>query len=70
MTEVRPADYDTYLPLKNKGRIRAEERRGAYVYFAVEDSLDVPFPAGSEGGVVSAWVNVTERYKAKVPESP
>jgi hypothetical protein len=62
MTEVRDVDYGTYEAYKAKRRVSAEERRGGFVYFAVESDRDVRF------GDVSAWVFVTERYRAPLPE--
>ncbi|MEW6356011.1 MAG: hypothetical protein AB1696_06790 [Planctomycetota bacterium] len=63
MTKVKRADYKTYLVLKNEGRILAEERRGKYIYFAVQTRRDVQSNAPSNPVVT---INVIERYKAKV----
>jgi len=67
VSAVREADYATYLELKRNGRTKDEERRGDFVYYAVEDNRDVRFANPSPGGPISAWVTVTERYKARIP---
>jgi predicted O-methyltransferase YrrM len=66
MTVVQPSTYEEYQQRKRMGRVTVESFRDGYVYFATEGSRDVPFPP-SEGGAVSAWVSVTERYRARIP---
>ena len=62
ITAVQAGDYQEYLRLKQQGKLVAEERRGQYVYYAIENDLCVPL------GEASAMVTVTERYKARVPQ--
>ena len=69
MSAVREADYATYLELKRNARIKAEERRGDFVYYAVEDHRDVHFANPGPGEPISAWVTITERYKARIPQA-
>src|SRR4051794_4787925 len=45
MTEVRLADYASYLKFKKERRVSKEERRDGFVYFAVREGMHVPFPA-------------------------
>ncbi len=66
MTAVRPSTYDQYLARKNEGEITVEAFRDGYVYYAIETDRDVPF-AATDGGPISAWIMVTERFKAKIP---
>src|SRR5688500_7445665 len=42
MTEVRPADYATYLQLKQDGKVVKEETRDGFVFFAVEEMRHAP----------------------------
>jgi hypothetical protein len=63
ITRVETTTYDEYLRLKKEGAIKAEEKRDGHVYYAIEARRDCPFPNGT-----SAWVFVTERYKAKLPD--
>jgi hypothetical protein len=67
MTKVQDSDYATYLELKKKGRLSAEERRGEAIYFAVENTRCVPFRSTGPNEPVSAMVVVTERHRAEVP---
>ncbi len=66
MTKVEQVDPDKYVAFKNEGKITAEERRGGVVYFAVRGVRHVPVAGGNEAA--GAYVDVTERYKATVPE--
>ncbi|MHC4250958.1 MAG: O-methyltransferase [Planctomycetota bacterium] len=66
LTAVQPSTYEKYQQQRRMGRVTVESIRDGYVYYAIEDRRDVPF-APSEGGAVSAWVSVTERYKARIP---
>lgn len=66
LTMVQPSTYEEYQQRKRMGRVTVESFRDGYVYFATEDSRDVPLTS-SEGGAVSAWVTVTERYRARIP---
>ena len=61
---MQAAAYRNYLDSRNAGEIEAAEERNGYIYYAIRARRDVPFPNGT-----SAWVNVTERYKAKLPEA-
>jgi hypothetical protein len=63
VTKVQPASYDRYLEEKKAGRVTAEVLRDGFTYFAVTDDRCCPFPNG-----VSAWVTITERYKAPCPK--
>jgi hypothetical protein len=67
MTEVRPSDYATYLQLKKDGRVAKEETRDGFVFFAVEDMRHAPLPAAG-GGAGSAYITVTNRFKAPIPK--
>jgi hypothetical protein len=64
VTEVRLVDYIQYQRSKADGRIIAEEVRGPFVYFAERTGRHVPF------GNVSAYMLVTERWKALLPARP
>ncbi len=64
ITEVQVTTHDEYLKRKRNGKIVAKEVRGDFIYFAVERMLHASFPGGS-----GTYVNITERYKAKLPES-
>ncbi len=67
ITPVRLSDHATYRSLRRSGRIVAEERRGAWLYFAIEGDLGVPIPGGP-GQPGGGRVVVTERFKARVTE--
>ena len=67
VTRVELVDYPRYLAEKNAEKILVEEHRGGYIYFAVQDVLHVPFAEVPAGAASGAYVNVTHRYKAKVP---
>jgi hypothetical protein len=62
VSKVIPADHAHYLKAKRTRDIAAQQRRGAFIYYAVDDGLDVPFPDGP-----TAWLNVTKRYIARTP---
>jgi hypothetical protein len=64
ITEVQVATHDKYVKRKRDGELVAEDVRGDFIYFAVEGMLHAPFPDGS-----GAYVNIIERYKAKLPKS-
>ncbi len=68
VTEVRLSDEGTYRALKRSGRIVAEERRGAWIYFAIQGELHVPLPGAQPGTADGALAIVTERFKARVAE--
>ena len=68
LTVVQPSTYEEYLRRRRMGRVTVESFRDGHVYYAIEDSRDVPFPP-SQGGAASAWVMVTERYKARTPSA-
>jgi len=68
VTKVQDAAYARYLELKKKDELKAEERRGEFVYFAVEDMRCVPFSSSGPDEPVSAMVVITERYKARIPK--
>ena len=64
ITEVRlstPAEYDR---ARAEGRIKTQETRDGYIYYAIEQTRHAPFPNGS-----SAYFTVTERFKAKLPDA-
>ncbi|MFM7182806.1 MAG: hypothetical protein ACKO2G_15265 [Verrucomicrobiales bacterium] len=63
ITTVSESDYVDYEKAHREGRIKAQTKRDGYIYYAIEVSRDCPFPDGS-----SAWVEVTERFKAKIPQ--
>lgn len=67
LTKVQSSDYATYLQLKKDGRVVQEEARDGFVFFAVEERRDAPLPAAA-GGAVSAWIIVTNRFKAPIPK--
>jgi hypothetical protein len=64
MTAVQTVGYEEYQRFKKDGKIKKEETRGRFVYFATDDKLCVGFPDG-----VSTPVPVTNRYRAAVPEN-
>ncbi len=68
MTKVESVDYRKYADWKREGRIIAEERRGSVVYFAIGSSLHVPIAAAGADTAGGAYVDVTERHKAVIPE--
>jgi hypothetical protein len=68
ITPVRLSDHATYRSLRRSGRIVAEERRGEWLYFAIEGDLGVPVPGGP-GQPGGERVVVTERFKARVADS-
>ena len=63
ISTVSVSDYADYQNALHGGRIKAQGIRDGYIYYAIESRRDVPFPDGS-----SAWVDITERYKAKIPQ--
>jgi predicted O-methyltransferase YrrM len=67
VTRVELVDYPRYLAEKKAEEILVEEHRGGYVYFAIRGVLHVPFTEVPAGAASAAYINVTERYKAKVP---
>jgi len=62
VTAVRLTDEASYRALKRSGRVVAEERRGEWLYFAIQGELHVPLPGAADG----ALAIVTERFKARV----
>jgi hypothetical protein len=64
VTAVRLTDEASYRLFERSGRVVAEERRGEWLYFAIQGELHVPFP-GAEDRVLAV---VTERFKARVGE--
>ncbi len=68
VTAVQSAEYHRYLELRRKGTIVKEERHGAFVYFAIESILHLPMPSAEAGTASGAYVNVTKRYKARIPK--
>jgi hypothetical protein len=68
MTEVRTADYATYLRLKKEGRLAREEVRGGDVYFAVNEGRHAPLPGGGAGAAGGAYSTLVSRYKAAIPQ--
>ena len=67
MTEVQPSDYATYVQLKKDGKVVKEETRDGFVFFAVNEMRHTPLPAAG-GGAGSAYITVTNRFKAPVPK--
>jgi hypothetical protein len=67
MTEVQLAHYATYRQLKNEGRIVEEETRDGFVFFSIEENMHAPLPAAG-GGAGSAYLPVTNRFKAPLPQ--
>jgi hypothetical protein len=61
VTAVSETGYDHYLAAKRSGRIVAERNHAGHVYCAVKARRDVRFDDAS------AWVEVTERFRAKIP---
>jgi len=60
VTEVRLSTLAEYDRARAEGRIKTQETRDGYIYYAIEQTRHVPFPNGS-----SAIFTVTQRYKAK-----
>jgi predicted O-methyltransferase YrrM len=61
-TAVKPSTYEEYVRRKRGFQIRVESFRNGYVYYAIMTEIEVPFENAT------AWVFVTERYKAKLPK--
>jgi len=66
VTAVRLSDEASYRSLKRSGRVVAEERRGEWLYFAIQGELHVPLPGAPAGAADGALAIVTERFKARV----
>jgi predicted O-methyltransferase YrrM len=66
LSAVRTSSHEEYERRKRAGQVAVESFRDGWVYYAVNDERDVPF-APTEGGPVSAWVPVIERYRARPP---
>jgi len=64
ITEVRLSTMAEYDSARAKGRIKTQETRDGYVYYAIEQMRHAPFPNGT-----SAYFTVTERFKAKLPDA-
>jgi hypothetical protein len=64
MTPVKDVTYDQYQRAKQEDRIKHEERRGAFVYYATE--REAPTPAAPEGpnSYASPFYKITERFRA------
>ena len=62
ITMVQMSPYKEYLNYKAEGRIIKEERRGRWLYWAVNLLKHVPFSNGSD-----AYFIVTERHKSEIP---
>jgi hypothetical protein len=67
VTRVESVDYARYVAEKKAEKIFVEEHRGGYVYFPVRGVLHVPMTKVPPGATSAAYLNVTERYKAKMP---
>jgi hypothetical protein len=61
VTAVSETTYDQYQLAKRAGRIFTEETHGDCVYYAIKERRDARFDNAS------AWVEVTERFKARKP---
>ncbi len=61
VTAVSETTFEQYQLAKRAGRIFAEETHGDYVYYAIKQRRDARFDNAS------AWVEVTERFKARKP---
>jgi len=61
VSAVSETTYQEYQTAKQAGRVFAEEMHGSTVYYAIKEHRDVRFDNAS------AWVEVIERFKAKVP---
>jgi hypothetical protein len=68
VTPVRLTDFPSYRACKRAGRIVAEERRGDWIYFAIQGELHIPLPGTPPGEADGAFAIVTERFKAQAPE--
>ena len=64
ITEVRLSTAAEYDLARADGRIKTQETRNGYVYYAIEQDRHRPFPNGS-----SAHFTVTERFKAKLADA-
>jgi len=64
ITAVKEATVADYEQAKLKNKIKAEQRRGDWLYYAVEEGRDAPFANAN------AWVFITERYKVRLPDAP
>ncbi|MBE3070624.1 MAG: hypothetical protein IMZ66_10365, partial [Planctomycetes bacterium] len=70
LTAVHQTEYRNFLLAMREGRIVAQERRGTTMYFAVAVPRCVQFEDAPPDAARGAYVIVTERYKAKMPEAP
>ena len=68
VTPVMVTDYATYRKLKEDGQVVHEEHQGRFVYFALSDVRHVPLPPAGPGAAEGAYLEVTERYKAELPD--
>lgn len=62
ISEVISSKYSDYQRQKKAREIAAQQIRDGYVYYAIELLRHVPFADGR-----SAYITVTERYKARLP---
>lgn len=68
MTEVRAADYASYLRLKEAGKIYREMHKDGFVYYAVRSQIHSPLPPERPTSPAEAYITVIERYKARIPQ--
>lgn len=67
LTKVTEGTYNRFLALKQQGRVQSEERRGDWLYYAVEVQRSVLLPAADGAPAIPVQIAVRERYKTKVP---
>jgi hypothetical protein len=63
VTYVMRSDYETYLKLKSKGKIKNEKRVEETLYYSFDIDRDVNFGNGT-----AAHIPAVQRYKTTVPK--
>lgn len=61
--EYEPIDRNAYESLRSQGRVRRETARDGFVYFEVDEPLDVRFADGTAG-----WFNERHWYRTSAPD--
>src|SRR4030095_9416794 len=62
-TEVRSSTPEEYERARAEGRIKSQETRGGYMYYAVEQMRHAPFPNGS-----APYFSLHPRVTKKLPD--
>jgi hypothetical protein len=67
LTRVTEETYNRFLALRQQDRVRSEERRGDWLYYAVEVQRSVRLPAANGSPAMPVQIAVRQRYRTKVP---